>query len=263
MIKTVNLTKKFGSVIAVDNLNLDIPAGEIFGFLGPNGAGKTTTVKLLTGLLKPDKGKIFVNGYDMDENVLKVKETVGLLPEHPFLYPKLTGKEYLSFLAHLYNLNLSVNPVRDSFYTLFPEGEQRFRTFSNGVNERILNVLEIFNLTNFSDELIETYSLGMRQKLILAGLILREPKVFLLDEPLVGLDPHTAKLVKEILLKFAQQGKTVFLCTHLLEIAEKLCHRLGIIQQGKLIALGTIDELKEQAQVDGNLEDIFFRLTGE
>jgi ABC-2 type transport system ATP-binding protein len=236
MIKTINLTKKFGSLVAVDNLNLEIPGGEIFGFLGPNGAGKTTTVKLLTGLLKPDSGKMFINGYDLEKDILKVKETVGLLPEHPFLYPKLTGKEYLFFLVHLYQLDLLVN-------------------------KRVLDLLEMFRLSDFSDELIETYSLGMRQKLILAGIILREPKVLLLDEPLVGLDPQTAKLVKEIFLKFAAQGKTVFLCTHILEIAEKLCHRIGIIQQGKLIALGTIEQLRRQAEVDGNLEDIFFRLT--
>ncbi len=238
MIKTVNLTKKFGSLVAVDNLSLEIPAGEIFGFLGPNGAGKTTTVKLLTGLLKPDSGKLFVDGYDLEKDVLKVKKIVGLLPEHPFLYPKLTGKEYLVFLAHLYQL--------DSL-----------------VNKRIFDLLEIFSLSKFSDELIETYSLGMRQKLILAGLILREPKLLLLDEPLVGLDPQTAKLVKEIFLKFAAQGKTVFLCTHILEIAEKLCHRIGILRQGKLIALGTIDQLKKEAKVDGNLEDVFFKLTGQ
>lgn len=236
MIKTINLTKKFGSLVAVDNLNLEIPAGEIFGFLGPNGAGKTTTVKLLTGLLKPDSGKMFVNGYDLEKDILKVKTIVGLLPEHPFLYPKLTGQEYLFFLAHLYKLDLLVD-------------------------KRILDLLEMFRLSDFSDELIETYSLGMRQKLIIAGIILREPKLLLLDEPLVGLDPQTAKLVKEIFLKFATQGKTVFLCTHILEIAEKLCHRIGIIQQGKLIALGTIEQLRKQAEVDGNLEDIFFRLT--
>lgn len=139
MIRTINLTKKFGSLVAVNNLNLEIPAGEIFGFLGPNGAGKTTAVKLLTGLLKPDSGKIFVNGYDLEKDILKVKKTVGLLPEHPFLYPKLTGKEYLFFLANLYNLDLAVS-------------------------KRISDLLGMFHLADFSDELIETYSLGMRQK---------------------------------------------------------------------------------------------------
>lgn len=236
MIKTVDLTKKFGSLIAVDNLNLEIPAGEIFGFLGPNGAGKTTTVKLLSGLLKPDRGKIFLNGYDLEKNSLTVKKFIGLLPERPFLYPKLTGKEYLHFIADLYNLDLAVN-------------------------KKIFDLLEMFNLNDFAGELIESYSLGMQQKLVLAGIILREPKVLFLDEPLVGLDPQTARVVKEILIKFSQEGKTIFFCTHILEIAEKLCHRIGIIQQGKLIALGTIEELRQKAQVDGNLEDIFFRLT--
>jgi len=236
MIKTVNLTKKFGTLVAVDNLNLEIPGGEIFGFLGPNGAGKTTTVKLLSGLLKPDQGKIFLNGYDLERNALTVKKFIGLLPEHPFLYPKLTGEEYLHFIADLYNLDLAVN-------------------------KKIFDLLGIFNLNDFADELIESYSLGMQQKLVLAGIILREPKILFLDEPLVGLDPQTARVVKEILIKFSKEGKTIFFCTHILEIAEKLCQRIGIIQQGKLIALGTIEELRQKAKVDGNLEDIFFRLT--
>lgn len=238
MIETVNLTKKFGSLIAVDNLNLDIQAGEIFGFLGPNGAGKTTTVKLMCGLLKPDSGKIFIDGSDLEKNTLQIKRMIGLLPEHPFLYGKLSGREYLHFLAQLYNLNLKVD-------------------------QRILEILEIFNLRDFADELIETYSLGMQQKLVLAGIIIREPKVLFLDEPLVSLDPKTARLVKEILNKFSAQGKTIFFCTHILEIAEKLCHRVGIIQQGRLIALGTVNELREKARVDGNLEEIFFKLTEE
>lgn len=238
MIETVNLTKKFGSLIAVDNLNLDIQAGEIFGFLGPNGAGKTTTVKLMCGLLKPDSGKIFIDGSDLEKNTLQIKRMIGLLPEHPFLYGKLSGREYLHFLAQLYNLNLKVD-------------------------QRIMEILEIFNLRDFADELIETYSLGMQQKLVLAGIIIREPKVLFLDEPLVGLDPKTARLVKEILNKFSAQGKTIFFCTHILEIAEKLCHRVGIIQQGRLIALGTVNELREKARVDGNLEEIFFKLTEE
>ena len=236
MIKTINLTKKFGSLIAVDNLNLEIKAGEIFGFLGPNGAGKTTTVKLLCGLLKPDSGKIFIAGNDLEKNTLKTKKIIGLLPEHPFLYRKLSGREYLHFLAQLYNLNLKVD-------------------------QRIREILEIFNLSEFADELIETYSLGMQQKLVFAGIILREPKILLLDEPLVGLDPKTARLVKEILNRFSAQGKSIFFCTHILEIAEKLCHRVGIIQEGKLIALGTVNELREKTRLDGNLEEIFFRLT--
>ncbi len=236
MIKTVNLTKKFGSLVAVDNLNLNIPEGEIFGFLGPNGAGKTTTVKLLSGLLKPDSGKIYLDGYDLEEEPIRVKKFIGLLPEHPFLYRKLTGKEYLCFIADLYGLDFSAN-------------------------NKIIELLEMFNLSNVSDDLIESYSLGMQQKLTLAGIILREPKIFFLDEPLVGLDPQTARLVKEIFVKSCIQGKTIFLCTHILEVAEKLCHRIGIIQQGKLLAMGTIEQLREQARTDGDLEDIFFKLT--
>lgn len=236
MIKTVNLTKNFDKLVALDNLNLEIPNGEIFGFLGPNGAGKTTTVKLLTGLLRPTSGQALLNGIDIEKNPIEVKKIIGLVPDQPFLYQKLTGEEYLNFVADLYEL----------------PAEKRSKK-----NE----ILKTFGLDDWANELIESYSHGMQQKLVLSGIILRRPEIIFLDEPLVGLDPQSARLIKKILLQLAEEGTTIFLCTHILEIAEKLCHRVGIIQKGKLTDIGNLEELKQKAQIDGNLEEIFFKLT--
>lgn len=239
MIRIEHLSKRFGDLAAVEDLNLAIPSGEIFGFLGPNGAGKTTTVKILTGLMRPGSGRVLIGGYDLETQAMEVKKIVGLVPDQPFVYPKLTGAEFMQFVGRLYHV---------------PEWEQK---------RRIPELLEMFELNHWTNELVESYSHGMRQKLVLAGVLLHRPKVYILDEPLVGLDPKTARMAKEIFQRLASRGAAIFMCTHILEIAEKICHRIGIIVSGKLLALGTRDELREMAQSSGgNLEDIFLSLTG-
>lgn len=223
----------------MEGLNLTVEPGEIFGFLGPNGAGKTTTVKLITGLLKPSSGRIRVGGYDVAEQTLEAKRVMGLVPEEPFVYPKLTGAEYLRFIGELYGV---------------PVPEQK---------KRIPELLEMFELAAFGGEILESYSHGMRQKLVLAGILLHEPKVLILDEPMVGLDPKSVRMAKEIFQALARRGAAIFMCTHILEIAEKLCHRIGIMIKGSLVALGTLEELKAQARGSGSgLEDVFLSLTG-
>ncbi|MDD5686708.1 MAG: ABC transporter ATP-binding protein [Elusimicrobia bacterium] len=233
MIKITNLTKKFKDKIAINNISLEIKPGEIFGVLGPNGAGKTTTIKLIAGLLRPTSGSIIVGDYDVQKNPIESKKITGLLPDTPFIYQKLTGREFLEFICGIYNVGC----------------------------DRIDELLGLFDLKNHSDEIIESYSHGMQQKLVLASILIRSPKVILLDEPLVGLDPKSARLVKNIYLEESKKGTTVFLSTHILEIAEKLCTRLAIIDKGNIIALGTLEELKKHAVSESNLEDVFFKLT--
>lgn len=238
MIKTVGLMKKFQSVLAVDRLDLDIPPGEIFGFLGPNGAGKTTTVKLMTGLLRPTAGRAWVAGFDVQDEPRKAKMVMGLVPDQPYVYPHLTGNEFLRFVGDLYEVALSYQ------------------------KKKIPELLEMFELGDMGSELVETYSHGMRQKLVLAGVLLHQPKVLFLDEPMVGLDPKSARLVKDVFQRLSETGVTLFMCTHVLEIAERLCHRVGIVQQGRLTRVGTIAELRAQAAQSGSLEDVFLSLTG-
>jgi ABC-2 type transport system ATP-binding protein len=238
MIKINNLTKKFGSLIAIDDLNLEIPKGEIFAFLGPNGAGKTTTIKIMCGLMKPTSGEVLIDGNDIQKEPVKVKQMIGLIPDHPFIYQKLTGREFLRFVGTLYKV---------------PLAEQE---------EKIPELLEMFELSAWGDDLIEGYSHGMQQKLVMSGVLLHNPKVIFLDEPMVGLDPKSARLVKDIFLNLSQRGVTIFMSTHTLEIAEKLCHRIGIIQSGKLIALGPKETLQKGSLPGKNLEDIFLELTG-
>jgi ABC-2 type transport system ATP-binding protein len=239
LIELEGIVKKYGELTAVSRLDLKVEPGEIFGFLGPNGAGKTTTVKMITGLLQPTEGRVRVAGFDMARQPIEAKRVMGLVPDEPFVYPKLTGTEYLRFIGELYSV-----PVKKQ-------------------KARIPELLEMFELTTFAGELLESYSHGMRQKLVLAGILLHEPKVLVLDEPMVGLDPKSAKMAKEILLTLARRGATIFMCTHVLEIAEKLCRRIGIMIAGKLIALGTLDELRAKARREGTgLEDVFLSLTG-
>jgi len=242
-IQAKNLTKSFGNLTAVKNLNLEIYSGEIFAFLGPNGAGKTTVVKLFSGLLKPSSGEVFVCNHNVQKESLIVKKIVGLLPDHPFVYPKLSGLEFLQLVGDIYDV---------------PKEEQE---------TRIPELMAMFDLSDFAEELMETYSNGMRQKVLLASILLRKPKVMLLDEPLVGLDPKSVRLVKDIFVELSKRGITIFMCTHILEIAEKLAQRIGILYQGELIALGTKDELKEKLShkselVYSRLEDIYLNLTG-
>lgn len=239
MIRLEGLGKSFGAYKAVDDLNLEVRPGEIFGFLGPNGAGKTTTVKMMTGLLKPSAGRVLVGGRDMAADPIAAKRAMGLVPDEPFVYPKLTGAEYLRFVGELYGVAL-------------PD-----------MKKRVPELLEMFELTPWGGELLESYSHGMRQKLVLAGILLHDPKILVLDEPMVGLDPKSGRLVKDIFIKLAERGTAIFMCTHVLEIAEKLCHRIGIMIGGKMIACGTLEELREQSKKDGrDLESIFLSLTG-
>lgn len=237
-IRTTGLTKQYGTLTAVDAVNLEITAGEIFAFLGPNGAGKTTTVKLLTGLLRPTSGSAVIAGFDIQKEPGAAKSCIGLVADQPFVYPYLTGFEFMRFVGDLFAVDIA---------------EQK---------EKIPELLEMFELSKWSGELIESYSHGMKQKLVLASVLLHRPRVLFLDEPLVGLDPKSARLVKEIFGMLAGRGVTIFMCTHVLEIAERLAHRVGIIEQGKIIALESVSELKKNAKSNGNLEDVFLELTG-
>jgi ABC-2 type transport system ATP-binding protein len=238
-IQAIGLSKQFGKLTAVRDLTLDVGAGEVFGFLGPNGAGKTTTIRMLTGLVRPTSGTALVAGFDVARESRQVKRNVGFLAETPYLYPKLSGREFLAFMGGLYAVPVAV------------------------ARQRAERLLSLFELSAKADDLVESYSHGMRQKLALAGALLHEPPVLFLDEPTSGLDPRSARLVKDLLVGLVARGHTVFLSTHVLEIAEHLCHRVGIIDHGQVIATGTLDELRRQAHADAySLEDIFLQLTG-
>jgi ABC-2 type transport system ATP-binding protein len=233
------LTKRFGKLVAVQDMTFEVGAGQVFGFLGPNGAGKTTTIRMLTGLVRPNSGTAHVAGYDVVGEPIEVKRRVGYLAETPYLYPKLSGREFLDFMGGLYQVAPAIRAQRAG------------------------RLLSLFELTDKADELSETYSHGMRQKLALAGALLHEPPVLFLDEPTSGLDPRSARLVKDLLVGLVGRGHTVFLSTHVLEIAEQLCQRVAIIDRGHVIATGTLDELREQAaRQAASLEDVFLQLTG-
>jgi ABC-2 type transport system ATP-binding protein len=239
MIRAHGLTKRFGKLAAVREVSLEVGAGEVFGFLGPNGAGKTTTIRMLTGLVRPSDGSAQVAGYDVASESREVKRRVGYLAETPYLYGKLSGREFLAFMGGLYEVPPTL------------------------ARQRAQRLLPLFELADKADELVETYSHGMRQKLALAGTLLHEPPVLFLDEPTSGLDPRSARLVKDLLVALVERGHTVFLSTHVLEIAEQLCHRVGIIDHGELVATGTLDELRQNARSEARtLEDIFLQLTG-
>jgi ABC-2 type transport system ATP-binding protein len=239
MIMLQGLSKQFGNFTAVDTIDLEVKPGEIFGFLGPNGAGKTTTIKMLAGLLKPSSGTVTIDGWDLALYPNRAKGVVGFIPDRPFLYEKLTALEFLRFIAGLYNCA------------------------SNGVEERIDYLLRLFGLTEWHNELIESFSHGMKQRLVMAAAFIHQPKLIIVDEPMVGLDPRGARLVKEVLRGFCEQGGTVFMSTHTLEIAEEVCDRIAIIQKGKIVAVGTIQDLREQSGSQGNtLDAIFFKLIG-
>ncbi|MBP1702723.1 MAG: transporter related protein [Chloroflexi bacterium] len=237
-IELCNLCKKYGTKSAVDNINLEVFGGEVFGFLGPNGAGKTTTIKMIVGLLQPTSGTVKVAGYDMQNQPLKAKISSGYVPDTPNLYSKLSARELLQFVGDLYSM----------------EPRQ--------INRRIEELLRLFSLDDVGDNLIDTYSHGMQQKVSLAAALMHDPKVLVLDEPTVGLDPKSARLIKDVLRQFANRGSAVFVTTHILEIAERMCDRIAIINEGKLVAVGTLDELRSVKQGETSLEDIFLSLTG-
>lgn len=242
MLKIANVSKKYSGAerYAVQELDLEVRPGEIFGFLGPNGAGKTTTIKMIVGLLQQDRGTITVNGFDTQKRSLEAKQSIGFVPDNPDLYEKLTGLEYLNFIAHAFGVSSSDRQRRISYY------------------------LDMFGLTHAVGDLIQSYSHGMQQKLALTGALLHEPELFILDEPMVGLDPKSAHLFKEVMREHVNKGHTVFFSTHVLEVAERLCDRVGIINNGRLIACGTLQELRDSRKAqDSTLEKLFLDLTEE
>ena len=239
LIETRDLVKRYGDKLAVNNVSFDVHGGEIFGFLGPNGAGKTTTIKIIVGLLQPTSGSVKVDGFDVQTQSLQAKASSGYVPDTPNLYAKLTGRELLRFVGDLYGID---------------------RTQAERRGEELLRILD---LTAAADDTIDSYSHGMQQKASLAAALVHDPKVLVLDEPTVGLDPKSARLIKDILRQMAERGAAVFLSTHILEIAERMCDRIGIINKGELIAVGTMEELHASNKVSGgSLEDIFLSLTG-
>lgn len=239
MLRLEGVRKRYGSFTAVDGLDLDVHAGEIFGFLGPNGAGKTTTIRMVAGVLQPSEGRILVDGEDLLRDPERAKRRVGYIPDRPFLYPKLSGGEFLRFVGGLWGY----------------EGDE--------LESRADRLLELFSLADWKDELVESYSHGMRQKLLISSAFLHEPGLIIVDEPMVGLDPRSARILKDLLRAFADDGGTVFLSTHTLEVAEALCDRIAILQGGKVIARGTMEELRREASAGGaHLEDIFLKVTG-
>jgi ABC-2 type transport system ATP-binding protein len=238
MIELKSLTKKYGDYKAVDDLNLLVKKGEIFGFIGPNGAGKTTTIKMIGGLLAPSAGTVTVAGIDIQQEPEKAKSKIGFIPDRPYLYEKLTGMEFLKFTADLYGVS-----------------DDRFR-------KKAPQNLEMFSLTDWSDELIESYSHGMKQRLIMSAALLHEPEVIIVDEPMVGLDPMAIMMVKDLFQRLAHSGVTVFMSTHTLAVAEEICERIGVINKGHLIASGTTAELQRKANTtDAALEQVFLNLT--
>ena len=237
MIKLTNLTKRYGNLIAVKSIDLEVKAGEIFGFLGPNGAGKTTTIKMMAGLLQPTGGSVAIGGFDVQKEPLQAKAITGFIPDRPYLYEKLTAGEFMRFVAELYTM-----PAADG---------------------RIDELLSLFGLTDWAGELVENFSHGMKQRLVMASSLLHRPKVLVVDEPMVGLDPRGARLVKDLFKDLASQGVTIFMSTHTLEIVEAMCTRVAIINKGEIIAGGSVEELGRLARMENShLEPIFLKLTG-
>ena len=239
MIRLTNLTKRYGRFTAVDDISLEVPRGELFGFLGPNGAGKTTTMRMIAGILQPTAGTIQIAGDDVAKDPIRAKSRLGFIPDRPFVYDKLTGAEFLRFVAALYG----------------QEGE--------AIARRMDELLDLFELTPWKDELVESYSHGMRQKLIISSALLHRPEVIVVDEPMVGLDPKGQKFLKDLFRAFVDRGGTVLMSTHTLDTAEEMCDRIGIIATGKILACGTMAEIRQQFQGgDQNLEELFLKLTG-
>jgi ABC-2 type transport system ATP-binding protein len=241
LIDLFHLSKNFGSFQAVRDVTLQIPPGEIFGFLGPNGAGKTTTIRMMGGLMKPSSGRVCLDGKDVLRQPEEAKSILGFIPDRPYLYEKLTGLEFLDFIADLHGVKTG-NPRQ----------------------KRIHDLLHFFDLQGWSQELVESYSHGMRQRLAIAAALLHRPKVLIIDEPMVGLDPKGTRLVKGLFRDLSKKGVAIFMSTHTLELAEEVCQRIGIIHEGRVIALGTMEELRVKAKTtDVRLEPLFLKLTGE
>jgi ABC-2 type transport system ATP-binding protein len=239
MIRLEGITKHYGSFVAVDHISLEVPRGVLYGCLGPNGAGKTTMLRMIAGILKPTDGRVLIGGDDVQANPIGAKMRLGFIPDRPFVYDKLTGAEFLRFVAGLYG----------------QEGD--------AVERRIAELLEVFELSSWKDELIEAYSHGMRQKLIISSALIHRPECIVVDEPMVGLDPKGARLLKDIFRQFVDRGGTVLMSTHTLEVAEAMCDQIGILQHGRIVAHGTMAEIRRQHTAgDASLEELFLKLTG-
>jgi ABC-2 type transport system ATP-binding protein len=236
VIELRGVTKYFGAKRAVDGLDLSVRPGELFAFLGPNGAGKTTTIKMICGLLAPSAGSVRVGGHEASTR--EARQILGYVPDQPYLYDKLTGREFLRFVVEMY-------------------GMDRARA-----ERRIEELIETFEMAEFIDELCENYSQGMKQRVVFASALVHQPRVLVVDEPLVGLDPRSARIVKNLFVSQARSGAAVLMSIHLLTIAEELADRIGIVDRGRMLTVGTLAELREQAQHDGSLEDLFLKLTG-
>ena len=239
MLEIKNLTKKFGDKVAVDNIDLSVKSGEIYGFLGPNGAGKTTTIKMIVGMLMPDGGSISVDGIDAINDDVEAKRQIAYVPDSPEIYDIMTGRQYLNFIADVFELS----------------DEER--------NKQIDRYAEVFEMKDNLDVMIAGYSHGMKQMIVIMGALIHSPKLLILDEPMVGLDAKSSFRLKEIMRALADEGRTVFFSTHVMEVAENLCDRIGIINKGKIIAVGTLDEIKAAAKDTGSLEKIFLELTDD
>ncbi len=240
MIELTALTKRYGTFTAVNAIDLIVPKGELFGFLGPNGAGKTTTLRMLAGILRPTSGTARIGGIDVATDPMAAKAMLGYIPDRPFIYEKLTGAEFLRFVAGLYSQNGKV------------------------IEHRGHELLALFDLDEWRDELVESYSHGMRQKLIISSAFIHKPQVIVVDEPMVGLDPKATRILKDLFAEYTRRGHTVMMSTHTLEVAETMCDRIGIMQGGTIRALGTMDELRAASATGGDgLEEIFLKLTGE
>jgi len=237
LIEVDRISKRFGSTIAVNAISFSVFPGEIFGFLGPNGAGKTTTIKMLTGLVRPTSGRAKLAGFDIVRQPLQAKRVFGYVPDEPHVYAKLTAREFLDFVGDVYD----ISPVKKA--------------------RRISELLELFDLTHDADGLLGSFSHGMKQKVMLCSALLHEPKIYFLDEPTVGLDPRSARLLKNILRSIATGEGAILMSTHIMEIAQALCDRIAIIDRGNIVAIGTVEELRRGRGHD-SLEDVFLGLTG-
>jgi ABC-2 type transport system ATP-binding protein len=239
MIAIENLRKQYGPFTAVDGIDLDVPPGEIHGFLGPNGAGKTTSIRMIAGLLKPTSGRITVNGHDLATDPEAAKASLGFIPDRPYIYEKLTAGEFLRFHAGLYGLD------------------------GDGLDARVSEMLEIFELSRWEHELVESFSHGMKQRLVMCAAFLHRPRAVLVDEPMVGLDPRGAALIKRVFKRMSERGVAILMSTHTLEVAQEMCDRISIILKGRIIARGTVDTLRALAGGhDEQLTPVFLKLTG-
>lgn len=237
MIELINVSKTYGNKLAVKNVSLQVQKGELFTFLGPNGAGKTTTIKMLCGLLRPSSGTLKVGGYDIQTEGDKARQILSYVPDLPYLYEKLTGREFMQFIITMYGMD------------------------PNAGRKRMEELIELFELEDFVDDLSESYSHGMRQRTVFASALLHQPEVLVVDEPMVGLDPKNQRLVKDLLRDQVKKGVTVFMSIHTLDIAQELATRIAIINHGKIVGEGTLDELRKQSEHGGQLEDIFLKMT--